>query len=287
MNYRRIVSVGFVSVLALTACSGSNESGETDQQIDEIMGVDPGAGVMMNTEEAIKEYGLDINLQPSSDPAMTAALGDAYDNEEPIIVTASYPHWIFLAYDLKYLDDPKGVYGETENIHTFARNGLEEDAPEAFAVLDQFYWEPEDIGAVMLDVFEGMDPTEAASSWVEEHQDKVSEWTEGVDEVSGGDISLSYVAWDSETASTHVIGQVLENIGYTVELTQLEPAFMWASVDTGDADAMVGAWLPKTHGSYYEDYKDNIVDLGTNLEGARIGLAVPEYVDIDSIEDLK
>ncbi|MEN0642437.1 glycine betaine ABC transporter substrate-binding protein [Alkalicoccobacillus gibsonii] len=273
-----------MTVITLVAC-GNSESKEA--QVDEIMGVDPGAGVMMNTEKAIEEYGLSIPLQPSSDPAMTAALGDAYDKEESIAVTASYPHWIFIAYDLKYLEDPKGVYGETENIHTFTRDGLQEDAPEAFAVLDQFYWEPDDIGAVMLDVYEGKEPTEAASDWIESHQDKVSEWTDGVDPVSEGNITLSYVAWDSETASTHVVGKVLEDLGYTVNLTQLEPAFMWASVDSGDADAMVGAWLPQTHQAYYEDYKDNIVDLGANLEGARIGLAVPEYVDIDSIEDLK
>ena len=280
-----MIVTGIISAAALSACGTDDANQGT--QIDEIIGVDPGAGVMMNTEDAISEYGLDIHLQPSSDPAMTAALGEAYENEEPIIVTASYPHWIFLAYDLKYLDDPKGVYGETENIHTFTKKSLEEEAPEAYTVLDNFYWEPDDIGAVMLDVFEGKEPTEAAASWVEEHQEKVSEWTDGVDSVSGDEITLSYVAWDSETASTHVVAKVLEDIGYNVTLTQLEPAFMWASVDSGDADAMVGAWLPKTHGAYYEDYKENIVDLGPNLEGARIGLAVPEYVDIDSIEDLK
>ncbi|MCM2677554.1 glycine betaine ABC transporter substrate-binding protein [Alkalicoccobacillus plakortidis] len=285
MKKSMMIVTGIISAAALSACGTDDANQGT--QIDEIIGVDPGAGVMMNTEDAISEYGLDIHLQPSSDPTMTAALGEAYENEEPIIVTASYPHWIFLAYDLKYLDDPKGVYGETENIHTFTKKSLEEEAPEAYTVLDNFYWEPDDIGAVMLDVFEGKEPTEAAASWVEEHQEKVSEWTDGVDSVSGDEITLSYVAWDSETASTHVVAKVLEDIGYNVTLTQLEPAFMWASVDSGDADAMVGAWLPKTHGAYYEDYKENIVDLGPNLEGARIGLAVPEYVDIDSIEDLK
>ncbi|TSB45989.1 glycine betaine ABC transporter substrate-binding protein [Alkalicoccobacillus porphyridii] len=280
------VLTGCTIAATLAAC-GNQSSGEESVQIDEIMGVDPGAGVMMNTEEAITEYELDIHLQHSSDPAMTAALGEAYANEEPIAVTASYPHWIFLAYDLKYLDDPKDVYGDTENIHTFTRVGLEDEAPEAFAVLDQFHWEPDDIGEVMLDVFEGKEPTEAAGTWVENHQDKVSEWTNGVEPVSGKTITLSYVSWDSETASTHVVAKVLEDLGYNVELTQLEPAFMWASIHSGDADAMVGGWLPKTHGAYLEEYNDNIVDLGANLEGARIGLAVPEYLDIDSIEDLK
>ena len=49
---------------------------------------------------------------------------------------------------------------------------------------------------------------------------------------------------------------------------------------------MVAAWLPGTHGDLYEQYKDELIDLGPNLEGAKIGLVVPEYMDIDSIEDL-
>ncbi|WP_319830099.1 glycine betaine ABC transporter substrate-binding protein [Bacillus solitudinis] len=50
---------------------------------------------------------------------------------------------------------------------------------------------------------------------------------------------------------------------------------------------MVAAWLPGTHDAYYQDFKDDLVDLGPNLEGAKIGLVVPSYMDIDSVEDLK
>jgi len=49
---------------------------------------------------------------------------------------------------------------------------------------------------------------------------------------------------------------------------------------------MVAAWLPGTHAEYYNTYKNDLIDLGPNLEGTKSGLVVPEYVDIDSIEDL-
>ena len=42
-----------------------------------------------------------------------------------------------------------------------------------------------------------------------------------------------------------------------------------------------------THASFYEKHKENIVDLGENLTGTQNGLVVPEYMDIDSIEDLQ
>lgn len=61
---------------------------------------------------------------------------------------------------------------------------------------------------------------------------------------------------------------------------------MWESIAKGESDGMVSAWLPKTHGSQYAQYKDQIVDLGANLKGAKVGLVVPDYMDVDSIADL-
>ena len=72
-------------------------------------------------------------------------------------------------------------YGGDESIHTFARHGLEKDAPEAYKVLDAFNWTAEDIEKVMLAIKNGQDPEDAAAEWVEENQDRVAEWTEGIE----------------------------------------------------------------------------------------------------------
>ncbi|MBO0438870.1 ABC transporter permease/substrate binding protein [Candidatus Enterococcus ikei] len=100
-------------------------------------------------------------------------------------------------------------------------------------------------------------------------------------------ISLSYVEWDTEVASTHVVGEVLKDIGYNVSLTPLDNAIMWESISKGETDAMVAAWLPGTHGEQYKQYKDKVEDLGENLKGAKLGIVVPQYMDVNSIEDLK
>lgn len=60
-----------------------------------------------------------------------------------------------------------------------------------------------------------------------------------------------------------------------------------AGRSSGDVDASLAAWLPVTSAAYLEKYKNQIDDLGVNLEGAKTGLTVPAYMDIDSIEDLK
>jgi len=244
-------------------------------------------GFFKASENAIEEYGLEgWEVQASSSGAMATALGEAIENEEPIIVTGWSPHWKFAKYDLKYLDDPKGVFGEAETINTMVREGLENDMPEAYQVLDNFYWTPEDIESVMLKISEGADPRDAAQEWIDENEDKVAEWTEGVSEVDGDEIELVYVEWDTEVSSTNVVGLVLEDLGYNVTITPLDNAVMWEAVATSEADAMVAAWLPGTHGDLYEQYQDQLIDLGPNLEGAKIGLVVPSYMDIDSIEDL-
>ena len=116
--------------------------------------------------------------------------------------------------------------------------------------------------------------------------DKVAEWTNGAQPGNGEKINLVYVAWDTEIASTNVIGKVLEQNGYDVTLSQVEVGPMFAGVANGSADAMVAAWLPSTHVEYYNTYKNDLIDLGPNLQGTKNGLVVPEYVDIDSIEDL-
>lgn len=156
----------------------------TDQADQTITGIEAGAGVMTATEEALDTYEnlSDWTLQPSSSGAMVTTLGQAYQNEEDFIVTGWSPHWKFQTYDLKYLDDPEGVFGDAETIDTFAREGLAEDMPEAHEVLENFNWTVEDMEAVMLEISEGVDPEEAARNWVDANEDKVSEWTAGVSE---------------------------------------------------------------------------------------------------------
>lgn len=296
------VSLAFVLMLALflaacgsdeeSAAEGTNgDSGEVNYGEElgyEITGIEPGAGVVAASEATTEEY---ENLEgwevvTSSSGAMATALGDAIDNEEPIIVTGWSPHWKFQKYDLKYLEDPKGIFGDAETINTMVRQGLEEEKPAAYQILDKFQWESADIEGIMLEVSNGTAVEEAAAAWIEENSEKVAEWTDGTEAVDGTEIELAYVEWDTELASTNVIGQVLEAQGFDVKITPLDNAVMWQAVAEGQADAMVAAWLPGTHATQFETYGEELVNLGVNLEGAKIGLVVPAYMDIDSIEDL-
>ncbi|TCS93659.1 ABC transporter permease/substrate binding protein [Hazenella coriacea] len=138
-----------------------------------IIGVDPGAGITAITKEAIKEYNLNMTLVESSDAGMTAELDKAYRDKKPIVITGWTPHWMFMKYELKYLEDPKETFGKPENIYTLARKGLKEEKPEAYRIIDQFYWTPQDMESVMLDIQNGMTPDDAAKKWIKNHPDQV------------------------------------------------------------------------------------------------------------------
>lgn len=304
---RLMVLAGLAGVLALSACGQANNGGNTStgnagntgnettasavgQEVNyEIIGIDPGAGIMKATSQAIDSYGLeDWKLIEGSGAAMTAMLDKAIKDEKPIIITGWTPHWMFAKYDLKYLEDPQKVFGEAEEIHTLARLGLKEDHPTAYEFLDRFEWTSDEMGAIMTAIQEGQDPAEAAKAWAEENTERVAAWTEGLSAVSGDKLKLSYVAWDSEIASTHLLEYVLENkLGYDVESLQVEAGPMWTGVASGDVDAIAAAWLPLTHADYWDKYSDQVEDLGANMTGVKTGLVVPGYMEINSIEDLK
>ncbi len=143
-----------------------------------IIGIDPGAGLMRKTELAIKEYNMDkMELVEGSGAVMTAALGNAIENKEWIVVTGWAPHWKYGRWDLKNLKDPKGVFGGAETINTIVRKGLKEDMPKVYHILDNFKWTPADIATVMgMNQEEGADPEETAKKWVQEHPEMVKKW---------------------------------------------------------------------------------------------------------------
>lgn len=154
----------------------------SDEAGQEIVGIEPGAGVVEQTRNALNHYDnlSDWSLSTSSTGAMLTTLEQALQNEEEIVITGWSPHWIFLEYDLKYLEDPDGMYGEGEELETIVREGLQEENPIAYEIIDNFAWEASDMEQVMVYIQDRMEPQEAAERWVEENPELVAEWTEGI-----------------------------------------------------------------------------------------------------------
>ena len=156
-------------------------NGAAERFDGKIIGIDPGAGLMSKTEQVLDDYGItDLKLVEGTGPIMTAVLGNAIDKKEWVVVTGWTPHWKFAEYDLKYLDDPKGVYGGEEEIHTIVRAGLKNDMPEVYEVLDKFNWTPDQMAELMvLNQERRADPLKNAKLWIAENPDVVESWMPG------------------------------------------------------------------------------------------------------------
>lgn len=98
---------------------------------------------------------------------------------------------------------------------------------------------------------------------------------------------IAYVEWSSATAASNVVKAVLqEKMGYDCTLRSVTAPVLWQAAACGNIDGFVCAWLPSLHRNYYAKAGDNVVDLGPNLEGTKVGLVVPDYVKIDSVAQI-
>lgn len=144
-----------------------------------IIGIDPEAGIMKKTREAMRRYDLyNYELIKGSEVSMTAELSNAIRKQKWIVVTGWVPHWMFGRWKLKFLEDPKNVFGKKEEIHTIVRKGLAEDMPDVYTFLDNFKWSPEELEQLMIWIQEdeGMFPGEKALRYMRYHPDQIASW---------------------------------------------------------------------------------------------------------------
>ena len=130
------------------------------------------------------------------------------------------------------------------------------------------------------------DTTEEATGGGEE---TATEQETGGDDAAAGTgetVQIGMIPWAEDIAVTHLWTHILEEEGYTVETTQLDAAPTFQGLAAGDLDLFLDAWLPATHSDYWAEFGDQLEDLGTWYDQGTLNIAVPSYVDIESIPDL-
>lgn len=116
----------------------------------------------------------------------------------------------------------------------------------------------------------------------------------GSDEGGSGDgegkgtVTLGIIpSWTDGLSTALLWENVLEDKGYDVEIEELSEAGpLYEGLAGGDIDVYPSAWPEVTHKAYMEDHGDDLEDLGAYYENAKLTLAVPEYSELKSIEDL-
>jgi glycine betaine/proline transport system substrate-binding protein len=130
------------------------------------------------------------------------------------------------------------------------------------------------------------DALTVATAWMEDNKDVWESWIPEGLAGDGRTINIDYVNWAEGVAMTHLAGAILIEYGFDVKMADLEPGVLFQSLASGQTDFFLDAWLPVTHADYMAAYEGEIINIGLNYEGAKLGLVVPAYMDIDSIDDL-
>ena len=144
-----------------------------------IQGIDPGAGLMRLSQKTMKVYDLEgYNLVSSSGAAMTAALKRAVRRRKWIVVTGWRPHWMFGAFHLRYLKDPKGTLGGKESIHAVGRKGLAKDDPKLVAFISRISIPLGQLEKLMY-AGEKTSYAKAAAKYIDTHKARIDRWVMG------------------------------------------------------------------------------------------------------------
>jgi len=102
-------------------------------------------------------------------------------------------------------------------------------------------------------------------------------------------ITIGYVNWDEDVATSYLWKDLLTQKGYQVQLQSLDAGPLFSGLSEGGLDLFFDTWLPVTHQVYLSRYGHNLVNLGKWYEGqTQEGFVVPKYMtDVNSISDLK
>ncbi|MEI9425772.1 glycine betaine ABC transporter substrate-binding protein [Mesorhizobium sp. Cs1299R1N1] len=151
-------------------------NGIADKVDNKIIGIEAGSGIMREAQAAVKEYGLKLKLIEGSTAAMVAATKAAVDRKEWIAVTLWEPSWMMTKFDMKFLNDPKGVFPPKEAYYWIAQKGFSVDHPNARELIAGVFLPLQEMSAIHARVSDGLTMEQAVKEWTDKHPDLLKRW---------------------------------------------------------------------------------------------------------------
>lgn len=135
-------------------------------------------------QKAIDEnvYGLgDWRVRASSVTGMLSQVAAKVPRKEWIAFLAWEPHWMNVTYDLRYLDDPEGIWGKSSSVSTLSTPAFLEQHPNVARFLSQMVV-PISVqnGWVHDYSLEEMPLEQVVTEWIDSHPELIAQWLDGV-----------------------------------------------------------------------------------------------------------
>jgi glycine betaine/proline transport system substrate-binding protein len=142
---------------------------------NELYGIEEGASITEEIDGLIESYELDMTQVNSSEGGMIAQAMRKMESEDPVVFYGWRPHTMFNKFDIKVLEDPKGVF-ETASVKVITNNEIQETAPDAYEFLSNWSISIDDVEEMIVKIEEEEIPKEeVAQEWIDNNQDKVEE----------------------------------------------------------------------------------------------------------------
>jgi glycine betaine/proline transport system substrate-binding protein len=142
-----------------------------------ILGIDTGAGVMRQTRQAIELYDLTgVRLQNLSEQEMTRQFSEAYKRRNEVVITGWEPHWLFARYEVRFLEDPREVYGHMDNIFALGTNNLEKEHPHVVRFFERMQLSEDQINQLIYFMNQDDDPEVGIREWIDKNEYIVNQW---------------------------------------------------------------------------------------------------------------
>lgn len=154
-----------------------------------IYGINAGSDGNLLVEKAIESGTYDLpgwRVVPSSTAAMLAQAQRRVSDHKWVAFLGWRPHWMNIVMDLKYLNDPKKIWGGNYVIRMIANKEFLKANPEIKQFLDQFEVTADtQSNWIYRYSFKNIDKSKVAKQWITKHMDTVEGWLEGIEAVNG------------------------------------------------------------------------------------------------------
>jgi glycine betaine/proline transport system substrate-binding protein len=140
-----------IPVSELSSVEDLNKPGIREKLAGQILTSEVGNGQYKLTVKAIEAYKLDgYKMVASSEAGMLSELDRNLKRNKWSLINAWSPHWMFSKYSLRYLDDPKKMFGGTEQIHAVARKGFSREYPQVASFFGHYSIPKADLEKLMM-----------------------------------------------------------------------------------------------------------------------------------------
>lgn len=139
----------------------------------------------------------------------------------------------------------------------------------------------QEVNASMIDQVNAL---EIINERLTDYSSKAGEITERLSGIRF--VRLAQSGYDEHRLQAEILKQLVrDKLGIAVEGIQVPIEELFHSLASGSTDATVAPWMPSGEQDYTR-VKGSVAKLGVNMKGCIRGIAVPEYVTADRIQDL-